>query len=52
MEGTKDKSLKEINLLFSPIAAASIRAAQMEISVSSRKDMAEHVMEQESTTTL
>jgi hypothetical protein len=47
MEETKDKTLEEINLMFSPIAAASIRAAQVDIAVSGEKDLGERVIEQE-----
>lgn len=47
MEETKDKTLEEINLMFSPIAAASIGASQMDIPVSGEKNMGEQVIEQE-----
>ena len=47
MEETKNKTLEEINLMFSPIAAASIRAAQVELSFSREKDAGEQVVEQE-----
>ncbi|KIW35512.1 uncharacterized protein PV07_02203 [Cladophialophora immunda] len=47
MEETKDKTLEEINLMFSPIAAASIRAAQVEIPVSGEKELGGQVIEKE-----
>jgi hypothetical protein len=49
MEETKDKSLEQINLMFSPAAAASIRAAQIDdhASVVHEKGLAGEVVEQE-----
>ena len=47
MEETNDKTLEEIYLMFSPIAAASIGAAQVEIPVRGEKNMGEQVVEQE-----
>lgn len=47
MEETKDKTLEEINLMFSPIVASSISADGVEVPRSSEKIVDEWVSENE-----